>query len=521
VIEIIGNNLEFRNPPNPYWIASTPETNYPVLNEDIKVDIAIVGGGMTGITAAYMLVKEGLKVAVVEGDRILHGTTGHTTAKITSQHELIYARLKRELGSELAQQYADANEKAIRTIADIIKENNIDCDFEPRTAYVYTQQDKYVPQIEEEAQVAKDFGIKASVTEEVSLPFAVKAALCFEEQAQFHPLKYLQALLPVITDAGSHIFENTQAINIEEDKSCTVVTRDGKKIESSAVIIASHYPFFDGGGLYFARVWQEKSYVVAITATGKYPEGMFISAEDPARSLRTQKCADGELILIGGEHHKSGQSPNTNSHYKNLIDFAQTNFDVINIPYRWSTQDCMTLDGVPYVGYLTSRSQKLYVATGFGKWGMTNSTVAATIIKDLITKGESPWAPVYNPSRFNLASTGNLIVQNANVAVNYISGKLKPALDNAQIAVGEANVIKVDDQKVGAYRDENGLLHVVDITCPHLGCELSWNEAETTWDCPCHGSRFTYEGNLVEGPALNGLNHPDQGHNKVEPNVYQ
>jgi Rieske Fe-S protein len=181
----------------------------------------------------------------------------------------------------------------------------------------------------------------------------------------------------------------------------------------------------------------------------------------------------------------------------------------------------MTLDGIPYVGKLTTRSDNLFVATGFGKWGMTNSTAAATILTDLIAKGESPWAPVYNPSRFSLAAAGNLIMQNTNVAIKYISGKLTPALKNVQIAVGEAKVINVDGQKVGAYKDENEKLHIVDTTCPHVGCELAWNEAETTWDCPCHGSRFTYEGNLVEGPALNGLNHPEEGPNKVEPNIYQ
>ncbi|MEN6462161.1 MAG: FAD-dependent oxidoreductase, partial [Syntrophomonas sp.] len=380
---------------------------------------------------------------------------------------------------------------------------------------------KYVPQIEEEVRAASELGIKASYLDKVPLPFSVKAAMCFEDQAQFHPLKYLKALAPIIVDSGSHIFEKTQAVNIEEDKSCSVVTRDGKKVHASQVIIASHYPFFDGGGLYFARIWADKSYVVAITMKDKFPEGMFITAEDPARSLRSQNSENGELILVGGEHHKTGQSPNTNSHYKNLIDFAQQNFPVINIPYRWSTQDCMTMDGIPYVGNLTSRSQNLYVATGFGKWGMTNSMVSATILTDLITKGDSPWAPVYNPTRFSLAATGNLIVQNANVAIKYISGKLTPALNNVQIAVGEGKVINVDGQKVGAYKDENEKLHVVDTTCPHVGCELAWNEAETSWDCPCHGSRFTYEGNLIEGPALNGLNHPDEGPNKVDPNVYE
>jgi len=514
-----GDKVEFKDAPNPFWIVSTPDTNYPALEQDVKVDVAIVGGGIAGISCAYLLVKEGVKVAIVEADRILHGTTGHTTAKITSQHSLIYARLKKEMGEEKAKQYAEANESAIHTIADIIEENKIDCDFKWCPAYVYTQSDKYMQDIEDEAKAASSLGIKASLLKEIPLPFPAKSALRFDGQAQFHPLKYLKALVPEILKNGSHIFEQTRAINIEKGKDYMVITNTGKKVSAGKVIIASHFPFFDGGGLYFSRIYAERSYVVGVTVKEKFPEGMFISAEDPVRSLRSQSFENGELILVGGDHHKTGQCDNTNIHYNNLIDFAKSSFEVQNIPYRWSTQDCMTVDGVPYVGSLTSQRPDIYVATGFGKWGMTNSTAAAMILKDIITKGASPWTSVYNPTRF--PNIKNLIVQNADVAANYVSGKLSTGADNEEISIGEAKVINVDGKLAGAYRDENDSLHIVDITCTHVGCELNWNDAERSWDCPCHGSRFDYEGKIVEGPALNSLKPIEESPNKVEPNVFQ
>jgi len=509
----------FDDAPNPYWLASTSAADYPALDEDIDVDVAIIGGGMVGISCAYMLVKEKFKVAVIEADRILHGTTGHTTAKITSQHSLIYARLKKEMGEEKAQQYANANQSAIQTIADIISNKNIDCDFVRQPAYVYTQSDKYIQDIEDEARVASNLGIMASYVDEVPLPFSVKAALRFDDQAQFHPLKYLQALIPDITENGSYIFEQTRAMNIERDKDFLVITHSGKKVRAPKVIIASHYPFFDGGGLYFSRLYTERSYVVGITAQGKFPEGMYISAEDPTRSLRSQSFEGGELILVGGEHHKTGQDSNTNQHYSNLIDWAKKTFRVVDIPYRWSTQDCMTLDGVPYVGPLTASRPDLYVATGFGKWGMTNSTAAAMMLTDLIVKGENAWTSVYNPSRF--PDLTNLIVQNADVAKNYVSGKLEAPDNDEEIAKGEARAVNVDGERAGAYREQDGKLHLLDITCTHLGCELQWNNAERTWDCPCHGSRFGCQGNIVEGPALNVLKPVEESRNNVEPNVFQ
>lgn len=508
------NNEEqkhFTKPPQSFWMASIPNIDYPTLNEDLKVDVAIVGGGITGILCAFLLEKEGLKIAIVEADRILQGTTGHTTAKITSQHGLIYSKIKNQLSEELAWQYADANESSIRMIEKIAKENDIECDFVPQSAYVYTLQDKYVDKILDEANIASSLGIRASYLEEIPLPYPIKAAVRFDNQAQFHPRKFLLPLAKKITDNGVQIFEQSRIVDIEEDGNYVLISNQGKKIIAEKVIIASHYPFYNKHGLYFTRIYPERSYVIAIKAKQNYPGGMYITAEDPGRSLRSQSSDDGELVFIGGEHHKTGQGVDTVNHYEALVDFANGVYTVEDIPYRWSTQDCMTLDGLPYVGHFTSNTPNLYIATGYGKWGMTNSMSSSRILRDLIIDGKSAWLDVYNPSRETLkASAKNFVVENLNVADKLIEGKISPLPQKVNIKPGEGKIIEANGQRAGAYRDERGTLHVVDTTCTHMGCELNWNSAEKSWDCPCHGSRFTYEGDVIEGPALRPLdNHND------------
>jgi Rieske Fe-S protein len=322
------------------------------------------------------------------------------------------------------------------------------------------------------------------------------------------------ALANEIAGNGSHIFEQTRAVDFHEGTPCTIITENGHKVIAENVIIASHFPAYGSSGYYFARMYPERSYVLGITMKGKYPGGMYITAEDPGRSLRYTPYEDGELIIVGGEHHKTGQGPSTDTHYSNLAQFAQQTFDVVAMPFRWSTQDYTTLDDIPYVGKISSASPNMYVATGFRKWGMTNSTVSAILLKDLIVNGESPWAPVYDPSRFEAdPMIKNFVSANADVAKHLLGDKLKPVPKDIDIAPGEAKVIEHDGNKVGIYKDNKGKIHAVDNTCTHMGCELIWNAAELSWDCPCHGSRFTYEGDISEGPALKTLRTEDDRFN--------
>ena len=511
---------DFASSPESYWLGSTPHTDYPILDQDITVDVAVIGGGLVGITTAWLLKKEGLKVAVLEADRICQGTTGHSTAKITSQHNLIYDQIKSQFGKEMARQYADANENAIRVMAEVIKEQSIDCDFEWKPAYVYTQQDKYVPRIQKEARTAAELGIKAEYLEKLDLPFAVKAAVRFDGQAQFHPRKFVLALAELIPGNGCHIYENTSAIAIEEGKPNRVITKRGKTVTAKRVVVATHFPFHDGLGLYFARMYPDRSYVLGVRTKEKLPGGMYVTAESPGRSLRTQRYKDEEMILVAGEHHKTAAGEPMLNHYEVLRNFAAATFDITAIPFRWSTQDYTTIDKIPYIGRIRSGAPDIYVATGFRKWGISTSMVSALIMKDLITKGASPWQEVYCPQRgTKLRAAGQLVMQNIEVAQKLISGKLQSPTPDEKVEKGQGKIVSVEGQKVGAYRDEKGNLHVVDITCTHLGCELKWNSGEKTWDCPCHGSRFTYEGDVVDGPAVNPLKHLSEGVNDIDPDI--
>lgn len=498
-------------PPRSYWIESTKNMmrEYPALSEDIKTDVIIVGGGIAGITCAYLLSKEGLSVAVLEANRIARGTTGHTTAKVTSQHGLIYHKLSEQLGNELARQYADANETAIREIKALTESLKIDCDFVSQQAFVFTENDEYIQDLHDETEAAKNLGIKAEFVESIPFPFTIKGAVRFDGQAQFHPLKYTLSLAKPITDNGGKIFEKTRAVEVGFDNGFTVITQQGKKISAGILVIASHYPFYNKHGAYFTRIYQERSYVTAIKAAEPYPGGIYINAEKPTRSLRSQKTEDGELILVGGAHHKAGQCEDTWEKYGDLFDFANPYFTISEIPYRWSTQDCMTLDKIPYVGNFTDDTPNLYITTGFGKWGMTNSMASGMLLRDLIVKGDSPWKDVYSPSRETKAASAiSFVTENLNVAKNLIGGKLEQpeTEEEIELAPGEGKVVELSGKRAGAYRHDDGLLYIVNTTCTHMGCELNWNSAERTWDCPCHGSRFSHEGKIIEGPAVKDLN---------------
>lgn len=492
--------------PNSYWIDSTEKTNFPKLSEEISVDVAIIGGGMVGITCAFYLKKEGLDVCIIEGKRILEGVTGHTTAKITAQHHLIYDSLIRNFGKEKAKQYADANLWAIEEIDNIINENKVNCDFTRQPAFIYTQSDEYIRKIEREVKAAEDLGIKASFESKLPLPFSTKGAIKFDRQAQFHPRKYLLSLVKKLEEYGILIYENTRMKEIIDEGSYTVITDEGR-IKAKYVIIASHFPVYDHLGFYFARMYESRTYALGMKIRQKFPGGMYLSAESPSRSLRSQPIEDGELVLLIGEEHKTGQHKEVSDYYMKLEKFAYDNFDVESIPYHWSTQDCMPLDDIPYIGQIKSGVKNIYVATGFKKWGMTHSTIAGALIRDLIVNRKNLWAELYNPSRFTLKQSIKKFFEiNLDVAQEFVSGKLEdPENTLKELKKEEGITIEIEGRKIGVYKDKNEEIYLVDKTCSHLGCELKWNDAEKSWDCPCHGSRFTYTGEVIEGPAVNSL----------------
>jgi glycine/D-amino acid oxidase-like deaminating enzyme/nitrite reductase/ring-hydroxylating ferredoxin subunit len=492
--------------PESYWIATTPESHYPIQTEDVEADVAIIGGGIVGITSALLLKEAGLSVAVVEAGRILHGVSGQTTAKITSQHHLIYDRLISHFGKEQALQYAESNQAAIGKIASLVKSHSIDCDFLRKPAYVYAGSRGSVENIHREAEAAQSLGIPASFEENLPLPFETHGAVRFSNQAQFHPRKYLCALSRQIPGNGCHIFENTRALEIEGEGPVRIKTDKGT-VNAQDIVQATHFPINDKPGMLFSKLHQSRSYVLGVHMEESLPEGMFINAEHPARSLRSQPEGDGELVLVAGEEHRTGEGGNTKDHYRKLEDWVRSIYSVKSVDYHWSTQDVITADHVPYIGRITSDSKHSYLATGFRKWGMTTGTVAAMIITDMILGRDNPWEKVYDPSRFTpIESAKTLISQALESGKGLVGARVLPVPEDAsKISPGWGDIVKLHGERVAAYRDDQGVLHTLDPSCRHMGCIVSWNDAERTWDCPCHGSRYNVRGEVVHNPAVHGL----------------
>ena len=486
-----------------YWHDSVQLPTLQPLQNDMQVDVVIVGGGITGITAAYLLVREGLTVALLEANALLHGTTGHTTAKITAQHGLIYHELISHMGISNARLYYEANTEALRFIRETIHDHQVDCDLREEDACIYATADQFAAQLELEYKAYRQLGVAGELVGAIPFPIRVHHALFMKNQAQFHPLQYLAHLVQEVRNMGGHLFEGTAAIDIEEGERPTVVTRAGHRVTGNKVLACSHYPFYDGQGFYFTRMHADRSYVIAAKTEKQYPGGMYISADSPTRSLRSVKINHEEMVLIGGESHKTGQGKDTLEHYRALEIFGMEVLGLKEIRYRWSAQDLITLDKVPYIGTIASAHSNVLVATGYRKWGMTTGTAAAHILRDIVLERKNRYQLLYTPSRFYAdPSLKTFLAQNADVAGHLIKGKFDMPLQSADdLAKNEGAVVSANGARAGAYRDEEGRMHLVDTTCTHLGCEVVWNHGDRTWDCPCHGSRFSYTGEVVEGPA--------------------
>jgi glycine/D-amino acid oxidase-like deaminating enzyme/nitrite reductase/ring-hydroxylating ferredoxin subunit len=503
--------MELQGEAMPYWVASTQLAEYPALNESISVDAAVIGGGMVGITTAYMLKEAGLRVAVLDFKRILKGVTGHTTAKITSLHGLIYEYLLGQFGPEQARQYADSNQAAIEKIASLVETLGIDCDFVRETAVTYAETESTRRKIEREVDAAQRLGLPARFLETLPLPYPTKGAIALDNQARFHPRRYLKALAEKIPGDGSHIFENTRAVDIEKGNPCKVITSGGLTIRAPYVVVATHFPFYDKPGLYFARMFPIQSYAIGMRIAQEFPGGMYITAEENGRSLRVQPTERGPMIILGGENHKVGHDPDTIRRYRALEMFAKQMYTVESIDYRWSTQDCVTIDYVPYIGQLSINHERIYVATGFAEWGMTKATLSAMILSDMIQGKQNSWADVYNPSRFKaFTSAKEFFTANLDVARYFIGDRLGHGTKGNPADLGdeEGMMMEVDGTRVAAYRDKAGVIYQRDPHCTHMGCLLHWNTADQTWDCPCHGSRFKSSGTLLQGPAVEDMKAP-------------
>ncbi len=460
------------------------------LNQDVKADVLVIGAGMAGLLTAFNLQKAGMDVMVIESGRIADGITKNTTAKITAQHGLIYSKLVKSFGEEIARKYAGANTKAIEEYARLTEEMSIECDFERKPAYVYSTDDDQT--IEDEVEAARLAGIDAEFTTDTKLPFPVNGAVRFPDQAQFNPLKFLKAI-----SKDLRVYERTKALEVNDG----VTTTERATVKADKVVVTTHFPFINVPGYYFMRMYQQRSYVLALQNAAQV-DGMYIGADDSGYSFRNYK----DLLIFGGEGHRSGKSGGV-SRYESLREAALRFYPDSQEVYRWSAQDCMSLDGIPYIGRYASSTPELFVATGFNKWGMTSSMVSAMLLSDLITGHDNEFAEAFDPARFNVsASAKNLVTNGAQTISSLISETFSlPDEELEKLPKGQGGIVEHDGEKVGVYRDEDGRAFVVTTKCPHLGCQLEWNQDELSWDCPCHGSRFDYTGKLLDDPALKGL----------------
>ena len=494
-----------------YWREFEEIPSFPALQESIATDIAIVGGGIAGIVSAYLLAKAGKKITLLDAGKLIDGATGYTTAKITAQHNLLYSEFIETIGAEQAKLYYEANSGGLKFIQETAAELGIACDLTIQNAFVYSQTELGKQKIEKEAEAYKTLGIDGGLaTSEVDLPFDVTAAIVMRNQAQFHPVKFLAGLLREIERLGGIVYEQTRAMKIEKEDRPVIQTENGMHISCNKVIVASHYPINNFDGLYFSKLSVNRSYVIAVRTDAKIPVGVYLSADSPTRSMRAIPTDQGEtLLMIGGDGHPAGRSEtNILEHYENLAHFGEEHFGIKEIPYRWSTQDLATLDKVPYVGIMTASYEHILVATGFNKWGMSNGAAAGMMLADRILGKANPYAEVFDPTRTKMekADVEDFIKDNAAVAKAFIAGKLKRTAEMADdLEADEGGIVKIDGEKTGAYRDESGQLHLVSTTCSHLGCTVKWNDAERSWDCPCHGSRFSYDGSVLDGPAVHPL----------------
>ncbi|MBE7022110.1 MAG: FAD-dependent oxidoreductase [Ruminococcaceae bacterium] len=426
------------------WSEEVRLPEFQALQGDVKTDVLIIGGGLCGILCAYFLKQAGVDYLLVEGNTIASGVTKNTTAKITSQHGLIYDKLLGNLGKEKAQMYLAANQAALLEYERLCQD--IECEFEKKPSYVYSITNR--AELENEVKAVNALGLLATFYEETELPLRIEGAVCFPQQAQFHPLRFIAGLAKDL-----HIYEHTFIREVMPG----AAVADGGKITAKKIIVTTHFPFINKHGGYFIKLYQHRSYVSAFQ-NAQALEGMYVDENMQGLSFRTYR----DLLLIGGGSHRTGKQ---GGNWRELEAFAGQHYPEARLQYKWATQDCMSLDSIPYIGLYSKRTPALYVATGFSKWGMTSSMAAAAILCDMVQDKQNDVALVFSPGR----------------------SILKPQL------------------LVNGLETTASLLTPTPKRCPHLGCALKWNKAERSWDCPCHGSRFEEDGRLIDNPATGDI----------------
>jgi len=491
------------------WLDESRGTTDDPLASDVHVQTAVVGAGIVGASGAFGLSAAGQRVALLERDRVGTGVTGHSTAKLTAQHGLVYRYLADAFGTSRARQYATANQRAIDTVESRAGDLGIDCDFERTAAYVYTRSPAERDEYRAEADTAAGLGLPATYTESLPPSLSGVAAVRFDDQARFDPHAYVAGLVDRVAGDGNVVAEETTVTDVQPGTPCEVGTDRGT-VRADDVVVASHFPVYDRAG-YFARLYPKRSYVLALRLADDPPTGMYYRPGEPYFSVRPHPTDDASTVLVGGQNHRTGHG-HEDRRYRRLEAQARAHFDVEAVTHRWSTQDYVSVDRVPVVGAHSPLSEHVYVASGFGGWGLSNGTAAGELLRDLVLGTDCPWSDVYDPTRRPVARAVSPFLDHGKHAAKHTvmdTLSTEPPPSDVSLAPDDAAVVDGDDGPVAVYRDPDGGLHAVSAVCTHQGCHVHWNDGERTWDCPCHGSRFAVDGRVLDTPAVADLGERD------------
>ncbi|MFF9909240.1 FAD-dependent oxidoreductase [Streptomyces sp. NPDC013457] len=503
--------------PGSYWTQTAHLPSFHPLTAAVKADAAVVGGGIAGLSAAWELAGAGLNVVVLEADRLAGGVTGHTTGKVTALHTAVYDTLRTKHGEEAARLYATSQSAAMRRVVEVAEELGVDCSLERRPAFTYCEGPDGTDALRAEAEAARAAGLDASFVTETGLPYPVAGAVRVEDQAQFHPVAYLRGLVDGLLARGVRLYENTRVTGVRGGEPCRVTTASGVGVSARHVVVATHHPLFDHA-LLATRLTQHRDLVIAgPLPTGQDPGGMYITEEGGKRSVRTAPLADGaRLLIVTGEAFTPGGGEDTEAGYARLTAWTAERFPGVGITHRWAAQDNSSTDTLPLIGGLPTAGKNVYVATGFAGWGMTGGVLAGRLIASLVTGGREPWAALYDPARIGpaLRSAPALLKTQWDTGKHFVKDRLETLGDGTngpvdELRAGEGTVVRAGGGPCAVHRDDRGELHAVSAVCTHMRCLVAFNNAERTWECPCHGSRFGIDGEILQGPALKPLERRD------------
>jgi glycine/D-amino acid oxidase-like deaminating enzyme/nitrite reductase/ring-hydroxylating ferredoxin subunit len=486
----------------PYWMKSVSIPPFPKLQGDVRADVAVIGAGITGVTAAVLLKRAGKRVVLLEARRVGDGETGHTTAHLTEMIDTDYRTLARDFGMEGAALAAQSSRAAIDLIARLVLEKGI-AGFRRVPAFKYTADPADLAALEEECELARELGVPASMTTEVPLPYAVTGAMRVENQAEFHPMEYLHALVASIPGGGCHVYEQTQAVEIQDGHPCRVTTDQGV-VTCDDVIVAANVPL--NRVFLQTKIAHYRTYAIAARLVAPLAAGLYWDTCDPYHYVRLAS-GDDTLLIVGGEDHKTGAERATGLHYAALEEWTRQRFQITKVEHQWSGQIIEPIDGLPYIGK-NAMAGHVFVATAYSGNGMTFGTLAGMMLADEVQGLRTPYAKLYDPTRIKpVAGAKDFVTENVDFPLHLVSDRFKKpeARSLDEVLPGEGKIVRIEGEKYAVYRDPAGSLKVLSPICTHLGCVVQFNEAETTWDCPCHGSRFDLDGRVLNGPAVQAL----------------